>query len=135
MTTRAQITNALIQKVLDGALTQPIKWPNAPFTQPSNSPWIMAAIMLGNSDSFTLSETDIITGILQLDVYQPKLSGRGVGYTVADTIETLFSKKTPILINDDKLWTLSVSAGNGQDEADWYRHKIEINFRIYLARR
>jgi len=135
MTTRAEITNALIQKILDGSLTQPIKWPNAPFTQPENSVWLMVSIMQGNSDSVTLAETDVITGILQIDIYQPKLSGRNEAYTVANTIENLFTKKLPILVNNDKLWTLSVSAGNGQDEKDWYRHKIEITFKIYLARK
>lgn len=131
---RAAIVSQLIQKIESLGLPYPRKYPNAPFTTPTNTSWVVVSFLLGDGDMLDLAHTDEIIGIVQLDVYSPKASGRSAGYQVADIVEAGFSKKVRLTGAGYAINVTSVAAGNGTDEESWHRNRIEVNLRIFRTR-
>lgn len=134
-TQKADIRAALMNRMVSGSFAYPVKWPNDDtFTTPNNAPWLRFTILTGASDMVTLSETDRQPIVVQVDIFTPKGSGSKTATDIADDVELLFSKKSPITHSGLRINIESFVARASGSETEWYRIICDITMIVYVAR-
>jgi len=72
-----------------------VKWPNAPFTTPNNSPWLRATMVtpeiIDRDASNCYKEYQ---GFFVVDVFYPKSQGSQLALTTAETLADTFNRVT-----------------------------------------
>ncbi len=135
MSNAVNLSNALIESVVGAAITQPIKWPNAPFNTPNGSPWVRVTPMYSVPTQLTYSGTDELIGVLQIDVFDVPDAGDLLGAQISDQIRQAFPQ------DGNKITSGGVSVqfssigikGSGAD-GTWYKTMIEARFYSFVDR-
>ena len=135
MSNSADLRTALIQSILNASLSYPIKWANAPFDTPTNETWLRVTPLYGQPQPYSMTTTDRIDGVLQIDVFVPKGKGDLIGHQVADEI------RQALPVNAEKITQGAVSVQflsvgvSGEDVEDaWYKTIISAQFYTFVDR-
>lgn len=133
---KKDIRTALISGVIASATGLPTAWPNAPFTVPNNAPWLRVTILNMDDVVLTLGSggKNRISGILQIDVFVPRNSGDIKIYDTMDDLTAVFQSGAELDYNGQVVRINSASDRAAQDESDWYRRIIDVDFYAYLTR-
>lgn len=112
-----------------------IQWPNSKFTTPNAETWLKFNLMTGEVFGQTLTETDRVNGIIQIDVMMQKLKGEKDAFTIADILTTNLPKNnTPIINGATSVFIKNISPPRTSADDSWHRKIIEISFYAFVPR-
>ena len=77
MTTIAAATATVDAAIDAGWASEPISWPNMPFTPPDNLPWLKVDYLWGDSFIATKDGLNTTVGVVQLTIFSPRDAGDG----------------------------------------------------------
>lgn len=139
MSNQTNIRDALLSNGVEAiGLSYPIKWPNAPFTTPSNgATWLRVTPLYATPRQVGLRELDRVDGVLQIDIFVKKDTGDSVANAIADELRQAMP-------NNGGAWSSGginvrfVSAGlrgSPQDDGIWSKFMFEAQFYAFVDRR
>ena len=110
----------------------PIAWPNVPY-EPTGV-YLRANLLPGDTVQASLGDAgkDETNSVYQVDVVQPKDSGRS---TLPDAIADHFKRGTVLSYNGVKLRVRSVSIGSALLDGAWYFVPVSITIQTYTEAR
>lgn len=112
-----------------------VAWPNRKFNTPAGSNWLEFNILPGGIFEQTLSDTDRVNGIVQIDVYSPKFKGEDVAFQVADLLNAQLPKNNqPITENQTDIHIRTVSQPRVDNDENWHKMMIDISFYAMVPR-
>lgn len=112
-----------------------IKWPNSNFSTPNDVNWLAVHIMTGDTFEADLSTSDLVNGIIQVDVMMPKHSGENFAYTTADILTTGLPKNgTSIANGSTEVHIRSIRQPRLVQDPNWHKMIIDINFYSFVPR-
>lgn len=84
----------------------PVAYPNQPFVQPDNAPFVALRLKEGDSFPTTMGTAvnDRCTGVVQMDVYVPVESGTLLGLQIGEFCKTIFRRYSVTLDDNSKLY-------------------------------
>ena len=111
-----------------------VSYENVPFTPPTNSPWIQAAIRFGDNAYATLlgpsTGFNRQNGTLVINVFTPVGSGTGANLTIAERIKDLFDRaKFSSIIFDAASGPAQVTPASPEP---YYQTQLTATFEAYL---
>lgn len=127
----------LAQKALTIAtnLGYPIKMPNAPFDDPSGTPWVSYWMKLGHTGQAELggpAALEITVGLLQFDVLVPEMTGDGLAITIANQIKKKINRKEWLIPPDGYVKLEAAAITNDlPTKSGWYRVCVDTTFLFY----
>lgn len=129
---------ANIHRLLDEKLkTLPsspyVSWPNAE-VRPGNAQlteYIRPTLLLASTELNTLSGTDRIPGIYQVDIFGQLNRGIRQVYNIADEIKEHFSATRTLTQDETKVYIQNINLGQAQREDAWFRVFVEVEFICY----
>lgn len=141
---KKDIRTALISGVIASATGLPTAYPNKGVTdpvtgdpyKPSDETWLRVTILNMDDTVLTLGSggKNRISGILQIDVFVPRNSGDIAVYDTMDDLTAVFQSGAELDYNGQVVRINSASDRAAQDESDWYRRIIDVDFYAYLTR-
>tara|TARA_R110000782_G_scaffold7787_1_gene25843 strand:+ start:30 stop:428 length:399 start_codon:yes stop_codon:yes gene_type:complete len=103
---------------------------NATFVKPASSiAWARVISLPSLTLALSLSESDEMSGVYQIDVNYPLNSGAGAALTKADTIRAWFKRGTSI--GGVEIGAVTINQGAPID--GWYRVSISVFYRAFVA--
>lgn len=125
------IPAALIAKYRAGAFfTDALTaYPNAQFVRPSSGPWAAVFVIPAQTAALSLTDSDEMAGVFQIDLNYPLNSGAGAAQSKADAIRSHFKRGTVtdgVIIEES-----SVSQGLVVD--GYYRLSVSVQYRHLAA--
>lgn len=78
--------------------------------------------------------SDVVTGILRVDVRHPLDTGIGAGLALVDAFRTAMPAGTRLSFGGQEVSVLNIGADTGSVVDTWYRTNISIAFRAFLPR-
>jgi hypothetical protein len=85
------LTDYLAANLPSGIVAARVSWPNAPFTTPTNLPWLRASIASPvRIDKDAANSFRIYQGFFYIDVFHPKKTGSVAAMTTAEAIALSF---------------------------------------------
>lgn len=117
------------------AATYPTSWPNRPFNEPNAATWLKFNILTTPPIEQTLSATDRVNGLVQIDVMMPKSQGDQDAYDIADILTTSLPKNGDKLTNGaTDVFIRTISQPRNAQDPNWHRMIIEISFYSFVPR-
>lgn len=105
-------------------------FPNAQFTKPSPSTaWAALFVIPATTGELSLSESDEMSGVFQIDLNYPLNGGAGAAQAKADEIRSHF--KRGLRVQNVILGTVSALPLGPVD--GWYRVSVSVNYRAFVA--
>jgi hypothetical protein len=126
------IPAALVTKYRAGAFFTDARtaYPNASFTKPGPSvAWASVFVIPAQTAALSLSDSDEMAGVFQIDLNYPLNNGAGAAQAMADQIRTHFKRGTRA--GDVELGTASYAALGPVD--GWYRGVVSVEYRAMVA--
>lgn len=114
-----------------------VRWPNRNFTTPNGSPWLSYSVLTGSTFEQTLSDTDRVNGIVQIDCYIPEFQGENFAYQVADVLNNGLPKNGIALTNTygtTKVQIKTVRQPRQSEDPNWHKMIIEVTFYAFVGR-
>lgn len=111
-----------------------VKWPNRPHATPNNSNWLAFHIMMGGTFGETLSDTDRVNGMVQIDCYTPKLQGEDFAFEIADLLNTELNRNGVPLMGDIDVLIKAVTQPKMSPDANWHKMIINVSFYAFVER-
>lgn len=115
----------------------PTKVANRPFNTPNNSTWVNLRLLPGGTFETTLSTTDRINGIMQVDVMMPKNKGDQDAYTISDILTSNLPKNGESLDlqgGNTKVFIRTISVPRLSSDDNWHRMIIDVAFYAFVPR-
>lgn len=105
-------------------------FPNAAFTKPTASiAWAALFNLPATTDALSLSDSDEMAGVFQIDLNYPLNGGAGTAQAMADSIRAHFKRGTRV----QGVQIGTVSALNIGPVDGWYRVVISVAYRAFVA--
>jgi hypothetical protein len=126
------IPAALITKYRAGAFFTDARtaYPNAAFTKPGPGvAWASVFVIPAQTAALSLSDSDEMAGVFQIDLNYPLNGGAGAAQAMAEQIRTHF--KRGARAGDVELGTVSYAALGPVD--GWYRGVVSVEYRAMVA--
>jgi hypothetical protein len=135
MSYNLEIKRALTLSFNTILLAYDVKWPNSNFTTPNAKTWLEFKIMTGELFEQTLTDTDRINGIVQIDVFMQKLKGENDAFIVADLLNSQLPKNnSPIVNGITKVFIRTITPPKQTDDDNWHRMSIDVSFYAFVPR-
>lgn len=135
--TIVNIYQGLIQGVVDANLSDyPVSWPNTGQPNTTNI-WLRANILDMGDLPVTLGTSGLneVSGVMQIDVFCPKLTNAYLGaINAVSEIKTILKTGADLEYNGQYIRINSAPCRPSEVEDAWYRWIITVNYTAYLNR-
>ena len=130
-----EITKALTDKFEQILTGHKITWQNRPAPNVNNSNWLEFTIMTGGTFGQSISHSDRVNGLVQIDCYMPEYTGEDYAFTVADLLNTNLPKNgEPIIEGSTKVFFNYVKQPRLSQDPNWHRMIIEVSYYAFVPR-
>lgn len=133
----SKLGTALMQGVADAPMGMPYAVPNAPFEKPGSDPWGKVIILYNDPRVATLGADgqDGHTGILQIDLNYPLLTGDAAVMAKADELSNFFTAGKRLAVGGaNQLTITSCGRSHGREVDGWYRVSVSVAWEARVAR-
>lgn len=105
-------------------------YPNAAFTKPGTSiAWAALNVIPARTGALSLTDSDDMAGVLQIDLNYPLNGGAGTVQAMADAMRTQFRRGTRV--QGIEIGTVSYAALGPVD--GWYRGVVSVDYRAIVG--
>ena len=126
-TTLQNTLNARLAALVD---LPDVAWPNVPYEPTNGTEYLRPTLLPANNDPATLSWTETMTGVYQVDVFMPSaIRGPAAALTRAEEIAEHFRAS-----DIDGLSIRSITVGQALPDGAFYRVPVSIVYRAYVKR-
>jgi hypothetical protein len=126
------IPAALIARYRAGAFFTDARtaYANAEFAKPGTSiAWAAVFAIPAQTEILSITDTDEMAGVFQIDINYPQNTGAGSAQAMADSIRAWFKRGT--VLDGVHLGAVSVTPGAVVD--GWYRVSVSVLYRAFVA--
>ena len=95
MPSTAAIKATIEQSLVTALPTVPTDFRNVPFTPPAGQAWLRVWVLWGASQRRTMqpTKTNMLLGLVQVDIFTPQSIGEGVGMRLADQVRAVYNRR------------------------------------------
>lgn len=112
-----------------------VAWPNRKAPTVNNSNWLEFTIMSGNTFGQSLTHSDRVNGIVQIDCYMPKLGGESFAFEIADLLNTNLPKNgVAIAEGGSSVYINYIRQPRRSEDPNYHRMIIEVSYYAFVSR-